>query len=158
MEESVLYSDTIEYTYDELKKYVYAKHGQKGSLFPKSSIVFICLAVLCFSIHQTGSAIAFLLLSGLQVAFLFLTWQIKIKRTYKANKRIWDREVTIRLYEAYAEIESEEESKHFDYDEFYRVIDSNERLYLIASPRDILIIDKEKCKSELIDAILEAVQ
>ena len=151
--ENTLYSKETPYTYEELKAYETAKTQERKPMRIQAPIVFLAVSVLFFATRSIGGGIAFLILAALQAVYPSIVRTIRIRRSYQKNKRIWNTTTEVELYEDCAKVKSPYGSKEYHYEDFYQVIGTRDRLYLVAGVHDILIIDKSLCRKDLLQEL-----
>lgn len=151
-----IYQNTFKYSHEEFIKYRQLL-GERS--LSHNTIVFnVLLAAVGFLLavflKMIGAGISFILLAIFNIAVAFVVLRLSEKRAFSRNKTMWTCSAEICLYEEYVSFAADNwKQKTYDYDDFYKILESDDRIYMIAGPRDILILDKENCSSALVKAI-----
>lgn len=148
---------SMNYSKEEAIRYITAGNAP---IFSKGTIIymaiFVAIGIVCI---VTGSNVLLLLacvfIAGLNPLSRFLSRHIKSNRYYKRTQTIWNGTKIIRIYLDHIETEEQEQIQSYLYDEFYRFKEGEDRLYLIASSKDIIVIDTNQISVELKKSILE---
>lgn len=151
-----IHQSTFQYSYEEFLKY--QELSGERSLSRNTVIFNAALAavglVFALLLNMIGAGISFIFLAAFDIAAAYLIIKIAEKRKFKRNKNMWTSLAEINLYEDKVTLAADTwKHQNYDYDDFYKILDGEDRIYLIAGPRDILILDKDKCNTALLRAI-----
>lgn len=153
---SPIYQSKTQYSKEEFLKYQEAigeSNLSNKTITFNFALAAVGAAFICF-LNLIGAGISFIVLAVFNILASYLIMKLSEKRKYERNKVMWSSLVDITLYLEFARLSSGTwKTQNYDYDEFYRIIETDERIYLLAGPRDILIIEQSKCSKELKNAI-----
>lgn len=134
---------------------------RQGPVLTRKSIIF-CAVVLMIGIGLTlflkDKALMLIMALVLVVFDLGGRWLIRTiqrKRDYTNGMALWGTTQEISLYPTRVERNTAKESKVYSYDDFYTLKENLSRMYLIAAERNIVIIEKEKCDTDVQEALRE---
>lgn len=151
-----LYHSSIQYSKEEFLKYQTAIGESRLSqrTITYNLILAAVGSAFIFFLDLIGAGISFIALAGFDILVAYLIMKISEKRKYERNKIMWSSLSEISLFEEYVHLSSDTwKSQNYEYDDFYKIIEGDDRIYLLAGSRDILILEQNKCSLPLKKAI-----
>lgn len=159
--DDLLCSYNIEYTEEERKLFWGVN---SDPLFKRSNLIFVAvcfgLAILSFIWRKNFILPLALVVIGIVWAGVpALIYLIRYSRYKRKTKNLWLHKFHVDICEEHVDFncldDKEIGMQSFFYDDFYRIINMNNRLYLLAGMKKVIILPKQVVPREIIDAILE---
>ena len=124
------------------------------------SIVCFAIAIIVGFLNKSiGFAVGLGTLGFFWSGFPCLIYLVRYKKYCKQSIKLWNQKWKIDIYDGHIEMHSlNSEEQHFHsimYDDIYKIVNVDSRLYLISGIKSMIILDKKKTSKNIIDAILE---
>ena len=153
--ERLLFAYDYDYTKAEAMEYIRTVNNKPFSM---GSLILCCIIValglvLAIIRHTYITLVAGLMISVVLLGFPFLARLIKEWNYYSRNKSSWSCKKHIEFYESYVTMDSGLTLFDFIYDDFYKLVENDAKLYMVAGSRGVIILKKSEIPIELQEAV-----
>lgn len=150
-----IYKTTTKYTYQEFKKLTWKLMSRRIAI-AEIILGVIIIGVLIFCLNSNdyeilvGTIIGFIIGNGFGAIIIICT----IRYGWNRNPAIHDKNATMLFYDDRVVIENPIITKEIKYSNLYRIIPTKERIYLVSSKNQAVVVIRKNCEQALVDRLL----